>query len=486
MYITFISLCSAEVASAESRVWWIPLAHGVLKAIGRTDEIESAEDRRWWLPIAQGILDAYKLKQAKGRADEASDDNEEENFMDIEPIKDMKELKEAISEIQKMESKGGKKAESRRWWIPIAQGVLTALGRSADVDKIVDVAENRENNMLAIQPIHNKKELDAALKLIQKMESNQDRSLAESRRWWIPIAQGVLSALGRSGEIDELAEERRWWLPIAQGILDAYKLKQAKGRTEDDEEDNMDVESAEERWWKPIAHTFINLLGRAGDAAEENEEENFMDIEPIKDIKELKEAIKEIQKMDGKNGKKAESRRWWIPIAQGVLTALGRSAEVDEIINVAENREDNMLAIQPIHNKKELDAALKLIQKMESNQDRSFAESRRWWIPIAKGVLTAIGRSEEIDEPAEERRWWLPIAQGLLDAYKLKSAKGRAVDDAEDNEEENFMDIEPIKDMNELKEAVSEIQKMESKNGKKAESRRWWIPIAQGVLTALG
>jgi len=211
-----------------------------------------------------------------------------------------------------------------------------------------------------------------------------------------------------------------------------------------------------------------------------------MDIEPIKDMKELKEAVSEIQKMESKNGNKAESRRWWIPIAKGVLTALGRSAEVDEIIDVAENREDNMLAIQPIHNKKELDAALKLIQKMESNQDRSLAESRRWWIPIAQGVLSALGRSEEIDEPAEERRWWLPIAQGLLDAYKLKSAKGRAVDDADDNEEENFMDIEPIKDMNELKEAVSEVLKMESKNGKKAESRRWWIPIAQGVLTALG
>jgi len=303
--------------------------------------------------------------------------------MDIEPIKDIKELKEAISEIQKMESKNGKKAESRRWWIP-----------------------------------------------------------------------------------------------IAQGILDAYKLKQAKGRAED-----MDIESAEERWWKPIAHTVISLLGRAGDAAEENEEENFMDIEPIKDMKELKEAVSEIQKMESKNGKKVESRRWWIPIAKGVLTALGRSADVDKIVDVTENRENNMLAIQPIHNKKELDVALKLIQKMESNQDRNLAESRRWWIPI---VNCGIGRSRETDELAEERRWWLPIAQGLLDAYKLKSAKGRAVDDAEDNEEENFMDIEPIKDINELKEAISEIQKMESKNGKKAESRRWWIPIAQGVLTALG
>ena len=35
----------------------------------------------------------------------AGDAAEEKNFMDIEPIKDMKELKEAVSEIQKMESK---------------------------------------------------------------------------------------------------------------------------------------------------------------------------------------------------------------------------------------------------------------------------------------------------------------------------------------------------------------------------------------------
>jgi len=398
--------------------------------------------------------------------------------MDIEPIKDIKELKEAISEIQKMESKNGKKAESRRWWIPIAQGILDAYklkqakGRAEDMDiesaeerwwkpiahtvisllgRAGDAAEeNEEENFMDIEPIKDIKELKEAISEIQKMESKNGKK----------------------------AESRRWWIPIAQGILDAYKLKQAKGRAGD-----MDIESAEERWWKPLAHSVISFLGRAGDAAEE---EHFMDIEPIKDMKELKEAVSEIQKMESKNGNKAESRRWWIPIAQGVLTALGRSAEVDEIIDVAENREDNMLAIQPIHNKKELDAALKLIQKMESNQDRSLAESRRWWIPIAQGVLSALGRSEEIDEPAEERRWWLPIAQGLLDAYKLKSAKGRAVDDADDNEEENFMDIEPIKDMNELKEAVSEVLKMESKNGKKAESRRWWIPIAQGVLTALG